>query len=835
MKRIIFFLILSLLIICAKADDPPELRAMYAATFDVNTQTKCDTIISDALSRNINAVFVEVRGRGDAYYFPNREDSTYPNNEPRGELYTISPSNLDVLQYFIDRLHAASPRVEVHAWMTVYPTWNSSTAPSSSAHVYNAHPEWITENKAGTTYTYSDSAPLDPGIPAVQDHLYNVFMDVVRNYDVDGIHFDYIRLLDVDSGYDPVAKAQFKDETGFDFDTGNPSGELDEVYKAWRRDQLAKLVQRIHSQTMLEKPWVEVSAFTVGFTDSVENLGQGYNWWVAHEAIDVLHPSCYSSSVSGSVSDWNFAISKLAQNGDENKRLVVSAIGDYLLTDPNENATDVTTLRGNSRKPDGFNFFDWGSLFIDGTPADEHANNLFNTGGPMDDWAPVPAVSHKSAEETTPPNAPASLSASLVSGVPRITFNRPASAGDGDLPVHYRLYRDTGSPVDLYYENMIMEWWDLSSSRSSFSFDDQAAPVGTVYYTAVAYDDWNNEASSQVGPVSVSTSGVYIIETRTGGKNLGDYSEQSGAFNNSSSHSAAEGCTPAIGSRFSLPHDGKNDRARFTPSGISTGTYNVYVTCFNYSSANAPDITVRVNDNGGVSTSVFDLTVANCGDKWTQCATMNFTSGQGHYIEFDSSTQSTSTSSDRMNPAAVRFVLEGGIPKEPKPPVTQPSSSITEVIVDSEPTSLDYDDKGSWLTTTYSPSTSFYGSSARYYNSTSFPMDDYAVWVVDLPRAGKWAIDGWIRQEQNSLAQGVQYRFVDESGTVHSTAATLRTGSSGWTVNVDGVDDSGAYDFDKGRVYVTIYGNSTGSEMILADGLRFRLIAPASVTDWILY
>jgi hypothetical protein len=64
--------------------------------------------------------------------------------------------------------------------------------------------------------------------------------------------------------------------------------------------------------------------------------------------------------------------------------------------------------------------------------------------------------------------------------------------------------------------------------------------------------------------------------------------------------------------------------------------------------------------------------------------------------------------------------------------------------------------------------------------------------VIDLPVSGKWAIDGYIRPAQTDLAQGVQYRFIDGTGSVRSTVATLQTGSGGWTVNVDGVNDLGA-------------------------------------------
>ncbi|MDK2971777.1 MAG: hypothetical protein PWP23_1532 [Candidatus Sumerlaeota bacterium] len=828
------------------AADPPEFRGAYVPSFDTNTQAACDTVINRVLSSNLNQLFVQVRARGDAAYFPNREDSTYPNPEPRGELYSLSPADLDVLQYYIDELHNADPPVEVHAWMTTFNSWNrTGSSPSSPNHVYNAHPEWITEKESGVSYTAADDAPLDPGIPAVQDHIYNVFMDVVRNYDVDGIHFDYIRLLGADSGYDPVAKAQFLAETGWNYDTQNGSGQLDEVYEAWRRDQIAQLVQRVHAQTMLEKPWVEVSAFLVNFSDSVEVLGQGYNWWVAHDAIDVLHPGCYSSTVAGTVDDWDFYVNKLAQNGDQNRRPLIAAIGTYLLEDSQENLDAVLSLRGNSRTPDGFNYFQQRNLWVGGSPnADQNARDLFDAGGPMDEAAPLPVIAHKIAlgEETTPPNPPASISITVEGGKPRVQFSRPAPASDGDLPVHYRLYRDTIPDVRLTYANMAMEWWDPGSPRTTFEFVDQLAS-GTVYYALVAYDDWNNKAVATRGPYTAATT-EYIIETRTGGLNYSAYSE-SGTFSNSSAHSEAPGLTPSLGSRWALPGDanGRNDRARFTPTGLPDGTYDVFVTTYRFGSANALNTTVRFNDADGTRTRTFDLTAANCGDTWAEVGTVRI-SGSGTWVEFDNATQTNiGTSTDaRMNAAAVKFesVASPATPKEPKPPVVQPTSTVTEVIADSTPQALDYDDNGNvWSTTTLS---GYYNSQARYFSSGSFPMNDYAVWIIDLPRKGRWAIDGWTRHN-TAFAQGARYRFVTLDGTVVNTAVSQRstfdsTTTGDWLINVDGVADSDAYEFDKGRVYVTVWGNTAGSQTVIADALRFRLVEATdaeATSNWVIY
>lgn len=834
----------------ASAQGTPEYRAVYVPTFSTNSATAANRVIDDILASNINSVFVQVRSRADAYYIPNRDDSTYPNTEPRGQLWTITPADLDILQLYIDRLHNATPPREVHAWLTTYNSWNSTTRlPASPNHVLNRHPEWVTENRAGVTYTAEDDAPLDPGIPAVQDYLYNVFMDVVRNYDIDGIQFDYVRLLASNSGFDPVAKERFRAETGWDWDTENTSsdgqGQLEEAYKAWRRDQISRLVQRVHRQTMLEKPWVEVSAFLVNFSDSVEVLGQGYNWWVANGAIDVLHPGCYASTVSATIDDWNFYVNKLAQNGDQFRRPMVAALGSYLMldtattNDQRENLDCVLQLRGNARRPDGFNFFAYAALFRDGgTPINRLALDLFGTGGPMSTWVPVPAMAHKIplGEETIPPLAPAQLAATTTGGIPTVRFNRPAAATDGDLPVRYRLYRSTTTPVPLTWGNLVMEWWDPGSPRTAFAFEDTTAPAGNVHYAAVAYDDWNNRAIASIGPVTVG-GGDYIIETVAGGLNVADYTE-AGTFTTSTSHSTAPGLTAGIGSRFALPGDanGRNDRQRFMPSGVAAGEYEVQVTCFGFGSANALGITVRLSDATGVRTSTFNLTNAVAGNKWAPVGTMTINPGAGHFVEFDNSTQTNvgDSTNSRMNAAAVRFVRLGRVatPRERKPAVVAPPSTFPvggAIIVDSHPTALHYDDRAGtsgWADA--AAYTGYYNSNARFYPTTSYPMDDHAMWIVDLPRRGRWAIDGWVRRSPD-FATGARYRFVDADGVVRNSQVTQSfppnsTTVGDWFINVDGVPDAQAYTFNSGRVYVTLWGNAGGTQIVIADALRFRLI-----------
>ena len=161
----------------------------------------------------------------------------------------------------------------------------------------------------------------------------------------------------------------------------------------------------------------------------------------------------------------------------------------------------------------------------------------------------------------------------------------------------------------------------------------------------------------------------YIIETRNDlqdSRNFGDV-EFFGIVSPSATHSTATGLTPGAGSAFARPSttlagddNGRNDRIRFTPR-IAAGTYDVYTTTFNAASANAPGVTVRISDAAGTDDSLrFDLTQANCANRWTYVATMEIGEGPGHFIEFDNATQTTTANEDRMNPAALRLVRAAG-------------------------------------------------------------------------------------------------------------------------------------------------------------------------------
>ncbi|MFN0126038.1 MAG: family 10 glycosylhydrolase [Verrucomicrobiales bacterium] len=149
-----------------------------------------------------------------------------------------------------------------------YNIWNRETAvPAQPDHPFLRFPDWLSEK-----YRSSENQPIirwdggnypfDQGHPAVQQHVFEVAMDIVRRYDVDGLHFDYLRYSDDSSannqpwGYHPVSVARFNAthaRKGVPLPT-------DPAWLQWRLDQLTALLRKTYLHCLAEKPRLRVSS-----------------------------------------------------------------------------------------------------------------------------------------------------------------------------------------------------------------------------------------------------------------------------------------------------------------------------------------------------------------------------------------------------------------------------------------------------------------------------------------------------------------------------------------------------------------------------------------------
>ena len=258
--------------------------AWGAGFLDASQVTK---LIADCRAYHFNAVVVQMRRRGDAFYVPQ-----WPNTEPRTT--AISPS-FDALQEIITKAHTGTPRIEVHCWVTTQLIWSSTTPPSQSAHVFNAHPEYLTRSSTGTNYL-SEGYYLDPGHPDAALWNYRMAMDIVSRYDVDGFHWDYIRYPTTDSGYNPTALARYNAE--FEL-TGQPAPS-DAQFAEWRRRQITDFLRWVNADLLAVKPNLQISCAVFGSRSDAYNARfQDWAAWNSEGIIDLCMPMDYSADNSG--------------------------------------------------------------------------------------------------------------------------------------------------------------------------------------------------------------------------------------------------------------------------------------------------------------------------------------------------------------------------------------------------------------------------------------------------------------------------------------------------------------------------------------------------------
>src|SRR5690606_22694562 len=162
-----------------------EYRCLWVDLFHegLKSQQQADTMLKTAHDTGYNTIIIEVRKACDAYY----NSSIEPKNP-------AVQDGFDPLNYIISRAHQMSPPMEVYAWLVTYRAriagddlWKSSN------HVFQQHPEWLSQKKSGGKSGSSDTWFLDPGVPQVIDYNLLVVRDILARYKVDGIVFDYIR------------------------------------------------------------------------------------------------------------------------------------------------------------------------------------------------------------------------------------------------------------------------------------------------------------------------------------------------------------------------------------------------------------------------------------------------------------------------------------------------------------------------------------------------------------------------------------------------------------------------------------------------------------------
>ncbi len=189
---------------------------------------------------------------------------------------------------------ACRPRgIQVHVWKV---NWNLLTASAN----------FISQMRAASrTQVDANGNPIDwlcPSNPLNQQLELDSLLEVATNYDVDGIHFDYIRYPDETCCYCDGCRARFQADTGLTA-TNWPqdcySGSLKSAYRDWRAAQIAKLVRSVSEAVRAVRPNVKISAAVFpNYPSCRTSIGQDWISWAQNGYLDFLCPMDYTESMN---------------------------------------------------------------------------------------------------------------------------------------------------------------------------------------------------------------------------------------------------------------------------------------------------------------------------------------------------------------------------------------------------------------------------------------------------------------------------------------------------------------------------------------------------------
>jgi uncharacterized lipoprotein YddW (UPF0748 family) len=300
-----------------------EVRALWVTRSSLSSRDAIERLVSSASANGFNTLFVQVRGRGDAYF--NR------GLEMRAAALAAQPDDFDPLAVTIARARDAGLRV--HAWINVNLVSNSTALPSSRDHVIYEHPEWLMVPRelaqellavdprspeyvgrlARWTRANADTVEglyVSPIHALAQHRLAAIVSDLVTRYPVDGLHLDYIRYPGATFDYSRNAVSAFEADMAAQLAPADRARvvaleEIDPLawpeafpdeWRRFRQSRLTALVTRLHSTVKHARPGTTVSAAVLPEANAaLADKLQDWRTWADSGFIDALCPMAYTT------------------------------------------------------------------------------------------------------------------------------------------------------------------------------------------------------------------------------------------------------------------------------------------------------------------------------------------------------------------------------------------------------------------------------------------------------------------------------------------------------------------------------------------------------------
>ncbi len=193
-----------------------ELRALWVVRDALTTPESVSRLVDFAVMTRTHMLLVQVRGRADSFY--------RSAIEPPASILKAPVADFDPLEYLLTLAHRRG--ISVHAWINVFLVWSDMSQTPPSTHLVARHPDWLLADASGVRMDRMPSSKwkranvegwfVSPGNREMRKHMQRVVTELVTEYEIDGIHLDYIRYPNREFSFDPTSRSEFAITWGVD-------------------------------------------------------------------------------------------------------------------------------------------------------------------------------------------------------------------------------------------------------------------------------------------------------------------------------------------------------------------------------------------------------------------------------------------------------------------------------------------------------------------------------------------------------------------------------------------------------------------------------------------
>ena len=356
---VVFFVLSHSDILYANVPSSEEIKSFWVVRYSMVSQEEIDHALHTASELGFNHVFLQVRGRGDAYYSS--------QIVPRGRFLT--DPDFDPLSYAVEKGHSLG--LKVHAWLNIFLLWSSPELPKDTTHLFLVHPDWLDETRNGQQNIEPNfdngsggiTRFISPSAKGVTDHFISVLKEILDQYDVDGIHLDYLRLADLDYGYHSENESRFMLKYGLLPDNINNVGNREEIeflqfeWDQIRRESVTDFMRQYSEVIIAQKPDCILSVAVKPNPSVAKNrYFQEWDLWLTEGLVDYVVPMNYEKELTGFLNN----ISSIEENVQRKyNRSIIMGLAVYNQS-PESASEKLESLT--RREYAGFSVFSWNAL-----------------------------------------------------------------------------------------------------------------------------------------------------------------------------------------------------------------------------------------------------------------------------------------------------------------------------------------------------------------------------------------------------------------------------------------------------------------------------------------